>query len=301
MLRQTSSHAPFAFAVSPLDISYYAFADVHGYADAFERLLHQIHEHRLRNPARKVRIVGVGDYVNRGPDSRGVMDLLEREIRTAAPGVEWVLLRGNHDVGLLYLLRARLKPDEEIPATIRSLIDKGGIPTLHSYGVDLHPAPSGKARHIHTVAGTDLWVGPEQIIRAQQELLRVIPHAHLRILTGLRSYYETRRFFFVHAGVDPERSLSRQFERVMLGTDESVRGFVKYDRKLDKIIVHGHTPTDQPVHNPAQISIDTGVYKTGRLTGVALSGETPVFMTAMTDLPRYDKKAALREPQAALA
>lgn len=281
---------PFLRASTPLPYTYYPIGDIHGYPDALDRMFAKIHAHRQKRPAHDTKIILLGDLVNRGPDSKGVMDRVDEEKQACREnGIEFVLIQGNHDLGLKNLLLADIKPDEDLPFEIKLFFDKGGLNTLASYGVNVAAASPYIASHVHTVEGRGIRISPAEVVQAQLALLTRIPQAHLQLLEDMVPFYDTEKFYFCHAGIDPTRRLADQQEIVLTGRNDEVRRFAKYDLPLEKIIVHGHTPTSSLYKNKAQINLDNGIYKWGTLGAAVLTPDSIDFLRAPTSLPKYDK------------
>jgi serine/threonine protein phosphatase 1 len=178
--------------------------------------------------------VFLGDYIDRGPASRQVIDMLiERGQHHEA-----IFLKGNHEAMLVDLLR-----DPEIFPTFKQY---GGIPTLLSYGL----VPS-------------INPGREEQQVLIKELAQRIPPAHRRFLGSLRLKFSCGDFLFVHAGVRAGVPLSQQTEDDLLWIRDE---FLSSDKSFGKFIVHGHTPVPKPDIRPNRINIDTGAYATGILT-----------------------------------
>ena len=222
----------------------YAVGDIHGHLDALRPLIGELRDDLARSrPAERPLLVFVGDYVDRGPDSRGVIDaILALEARGDC---EVVALKGNHEDALL-----RFLSDSGFgPNWLRNW----GETTLRSYGVT-PPAPG------HEAAET---------ARVQGELLAAIPAAHRAFLARLAMSVSVGDYLFVHAGVRPGVALAAQDEQDLMWIRYE---FLESDADFGKVVVHGHTPTDRPELKPNRIGIDTGVYFSGVLTAVRLEG-----------------------------
>jgi serine/threonine protein phosphatase 1 len=192
--------------------------------------------------------VTLGDYIDRGPNSRGVLECL---VHNPFP-TQYVPLKGNHEE----LLEGFLE-DPSIGSRWRRL---GGLETLHSYGVPVSPLMLGK--------------GYEEAA----ELLRsAIPEEHLQFVSSLKSSASSRCFFLCHAGVRPGIPLERQSAEDLLWIRDE---FLTSKMDFGKRVVHGHTPVDWPEVLPNRINIDTGAYATGRLTCLILEGEQHRFLFA---------------------
>jgi serine/threonine protein phosphatase 1 len=224
----------------------YAVGDVHGRADLLEAMLARIDEHRAVRPAIQVVEVFLGDYVDRGQQSRQVIDLLvARAARRPA-----IHLRGNHESCLLEFL--------ENPPSLAEWRQCGGLTTLVSYGL----TPSMKPDHDETA-------------RLAAGLAQALPDRHRDFLAGLQLSYQCGDYFFVHAGVRPGIPLADQREEDMLWIRDE---FLVHEESFGKMIVHGHTPVIEPDIRANRINIDTGAYATGRLTCLVLEGCEVLFI-----------------------
>lgn len=226
----------------------YAVGDVHGCADQFEALLAAIDaDDAARGPA-DTTLVLLGDLVDRGPDTRGVV---ERAMRlTASP--RFALLKGNHEE---MLLRAATGHRPSLQLFNRY----GGRETLISYGVD--PAAYDEASFEELEA---LIVG-------------AVPAAHRAFLDAGRPHLTIGDYLFVHAGIRPGVPLAEQ-----VGADlRWIRDpFLGHRGPHGSMVVHGHTITAEPDVQPNRIGIDTGAYAGGLLTAIGLEGEERWFLTA---------------------
>ena len=226
----------------------YAIGDIHGRLDLLQQL-HQLIEQDAgaKQSERKV-IVYLGDYVDRGLQSKGVLDCL---LSGPPEGFEGVYLKGNHEEAILDFLR-----DYNFGNTWKYY---GGLETLHSYGV--------------TEASTS--DNAEAFEAAQKSLAEKLPEEHLKFLRGLRVSATFGDYFFVHAGVRPGVPLDRQVEDDMLWIRDE---FLRSNSSFGKVIVHGHTPEEAPVIARNRIGIDTGAYMTDMLTCLVLTGESREFL-----------------------
>jgi serine/threonine protein phosphatase 1 len=224
----------------------YAVGDIHGRADLLRRLLLRIDQDLEENPAARTLHVFLGDYIDRGQDSAGVLDLLI-ERSQAFPAV---CLKGNHEAFLLEFLRN--------PRILRLWAPNGGLATLASYGLKppLHPA-----------------AGEEEKLVA--DLRAAMPERHSQFLAGLELSFTCGDYFFAHAGVRPGTPLSCQRQEDLLWIRDD---FLQHQEPFEKIIVHGHTPVMEPEVRPNRINIDTGAYATGRLTCLRLERDKIEFL-----------------------
>jgi serine/threonine protein phosphatase 1 len=226
----------------PEGIRIYAIGDVHGRADLLDRVFTRIDAHIAAHPAVRPVQVLIGDYIDRGPNSREVLDQLIRRAETN----EVVLLKGNHETFVPEFLHN--------PAMLQSWSKMGGLETLMSYG--LKPPLNADA------------LTQKQLAIAFQAAL---PKSHLDLLASLQSSFACGEFFFVHAGVRPRVPLERQREEDMLWIRDD---FLLHEEQFGKIVVHGHTPVREVDIRPNRINIDTGAYATGRLSCLVLQDET---------------------------
>jgi serine/threonine protein phosphatase 1 len=230
----------------PSDVRVYAVGDIHGRLDLLDQLLSQIDAHMATNPITQPLEVFLGDYVDRGPSSRDVIDRLIA--RTATRRV--VCLKGNHEL----LLRQFM----DDPATLEEWGKYGGLATLMSYGLT-PPVKSDRNEQVSLATA----------------LNQALPTAHLNFLDTLALSLTCGDFFFVHAGVRPGVSLRTQRAEDLLWIRDD---FLLHEQSYGKIIVHGHTPVAQPELRSNRINIDTGAYATGRLTCLVLEGSTMCFL-----------------------
>lgn len=225
----------------PEGVRIYAIGDVHGRADLLDRLMLRIDAHIAANPIVRPIFLFIGDYIDRGPASRDVIDLLIK----CAWVREAVFLRGNHDIFIMNFLRN--------PNVLQDWSKIGGLETLMSYG--LQPP-----------------IGADEAIRKElaKALDSVLPASHRQFLSGLPSSFPCGGYFFVHAGVRPGVPLTKQSDDDLLWIRDE---FLLHEEDFGKIIVHGHTPVRELDIRPNRINIDTGAYVTGRLTCLMLEGD----------------------------
>jgi serine/threonine protein phosphatase 1 len=241
-MRPTSAADPPSRAAStPADTRIYAVGDIHGRADLLMEAIERIDDDLKRRPIRYAKEVYLGDYIDRGPDSKTVIDLLAvRMVQNHA-----VCLRGNHEDLMEGFLRD--------PANLRSWLNVGGLQTLASYGVEL----------------------PRKTIETQADLHHrfrsAFPRAHQVFLQCLRDNFRCGDFLFVHAGIRPNIPFEQQDLQDMLWIRHE---FLDSDDDHGCFIVHGHTPVPHPDIRPNRINIDTGAYWTGTLTCIAIEGTT---------------------------
>ena len=215
----------------------YAIGDVHGRLDLLARVAEAI-KRDVEAHGSDALTVTLGDYVDRGPKSRQVIDAL---IANPFP-TPHIPLKGNHEVLLETFLA-----DPEIGAQWRRL---GGLETLVSYGVPVSGLMVGK-----------------NYDEAAEQFRKVLPPEHLQFLKSLKTSYSHGKYFLCHAGVRPGVPLERQTVDDLLWIRDE---FLSSTRNFGKIVVHGHTPVEAPEVLPNRINIDTGAFATGRLTCIVL-------------------------------
>jgi serine/threonine protein phosphatase 1 len=225
----------------PPGVCVYAVGDIHGRVDLLEQMHRLIAEDAaLLTPGTNKVVVYLGDYVDRGLDSRRVIDLL---IRKQLLDCHAVHLLGNHDAWLLSFL-----VDPGIGPT---WLRYGGDATMLSYGVRLQGPPDD----LHAYA------------QVQSRLRERIPRRHVEFLQSLELSFESGDYLFVHAGVNPASELDQQIADDLLWIREP---FLSSTRDLGRVVVHGHTVESEPVVRANRIGIDTGACWTGRLTCLVL-------------------------------
>ncbi len=211
-------------------------------------MIEAIRKDLAASPVERALTVTLGDYVDRGPDSRGVVErLAENPFPT-----EFIALKGNHEDMLVGFLRD--------PSNGDLWSRNGGLETLHSYGIDVGPLM--RARGYKSAAAA---------------FEKALPRTHLRFFSSLRLCLSVGRYFLCHAGVRPGVPLTQQREEDLLW----IRDEFLYDpTDFGKLVVHGHTPVPEPEIRPNRINVDTGAFITGRLTCAVLGTERPRFLFA---------------------
>lgn len=240
--RQNESEAPDGMRI-------YAVGDIHGRADLLNDLLNLVADDMNDADELVVRLVFLGDYVDRGFHSKEVIERLV-ELKNQTSGLHF--LKGNHEQAMAQFLN---------DASVGHVwLEYGGLETLHSYGV-------------HCVRSSSDTGAFEQ---AREELNEKLPESHRQFLSELEISVEYGDYFFVHAGVRPGVALADQDEEDLLWIRDD---FIRSNAKHEKVIVYGHTPSESPVDKAARIGVDTGAYMTGRLTAVALQDRDRYFIS----------------------
>lgn len=247
MIRSSrTSHVEAPRARVPEGTRIYAVGDIHGRLDLLDEVLARVDADMAMHPASNAINVFLGDYIDRGPDSKRV---LERLI-SCCVAQPTVCLMGNHEA---YLREFLNNPD--ILSIWRHY---GGLNTLLSYGL----APTRK---------TDA----QEHQKLASDLNRLLPTSHREFLSSLKQYFICGDFFFVHAGIRPGVCLTKQSEDDLLWIREE---FLLCEDSFGKMVVHGHTPVLEPDVRPNRINIDTGAYATGRLTCLVLESDEVRFI-----------------------
>jgi serine/threonine protein phosphatase 1 len=230
---------------TPAETRIYAIGDIHGRADLLREILQRLDEDQWRRPIAYVTEIFLGDYVDRGPDAKGVIDLLAaRMVQNHS-----VCLRGNHEELMERFLRE--------PSALDPWLKLGGLQTLTSYGV---------------VPRLD---GTERSDDVRQRFRRAFPRAHQLFLQCLKPWICCGDYLFVHAGIRPQVPFEHQTMRDLLWIREE---FLDCPLQHGKYIVHGHTPVVHPDVRPNRIGIDTGAWRSGTLTCVILEGTSIQFL-----------------------
>ncbi len=235
-----------------MDRHVYAIGDIHGRDDLLEGIVAEIDEDCLERGIASPLLVFLGDYIDRGPHARQVLDRLirlesERDCR---------ILKGNHEEVVLQIL-------DGLDVALQPWLTRaGGIETVRSYGWESGPVLLGK----------------------------LIPQSHVQFLRRLLPIWETEACVFVHAGLRPERTIEQQSQRDLLWIRE---GFLDSDFDFGKLIVHGHTPTDDalPEIRTNRLNLDTDAHASGVLTCAAFEpgSRAPRFLRTGND-----RKPAIR-------
>lgn len=211
----------------------YAIGDIHGQRAMLESAHQRIETDRALTGDRDAPVIHLGDLVDRGPDSRGVIQFL---VDGTARGKPWIVLKGNHDQAFAAQLGIGGGLDVSYHAWAADSM--GGAATARSYGVE-----------------HDFLFGWPTEGKARRQLRAAVPDDHKRFLEELPLTYETDELLFVHAGIRPGLALSEQLEDDLLWIR---REFLADRRDHGKLIVHGHTPVDMPMHCGNRVNLDTG-------------------------------------------
>ena len=228
-----------AEARAPRGLRIYAVGDVHGCDAALADVHDRIDRDLAARPPEDWRIIHLGDYIDRGPDSRGAIERLIARLRRG----RCYCLRGNHEQMAVDLLLGGGSD------AIRLWAANGGVETMASYGLD--PASAGGADGL------------------REAVMQAIPAAHQQFMLGLPHLVRFGDYAFVHAGISPGRPLAEQKARDLVWIREP---FLSDARDHGPVVVHGHTPVARVEVAANRINIDTGAVFGGSLTCLVLDG-----------------------------
>lgn len=245
--RATAAPVPCA----PAGTRVYAIGDIHGRLDLLDTLLDKVEQEERARPTQETMIVFLGDLIDRGPDSAGVVDRL-LSLSRQRQDVRFIL--GNHEEVLLRALDGDL-------AAVRGFCRMGGRETILSYGVS---ADAFERMDYDEVA---------------EMLPRLIPQPHVAFLRAFENIVVAGDYALVHAGVRPGRTLDAQSAGDLRWIRED---FLRHRGTFEKVIVHGHTITSTVDFQANRIGIDTGAYASGCLTALALEGADQWLIQAHT-------------------
>nr|WP_321454708.1 metallophosphoesterase family protein [uncultured Cohaesibacter sp.] len=246
LMQGTGGRPRWVLDVQPEDV--YAIGDIHGCLDLLLLLEEQIFA-EVEERASPALIVYVGDLVDRGPDSKGVIDHC---LHAPLPqNVERLVLCGNHDLTYSEFL---MQPSLSSP-----WIGWGGLATLASYGIDLED-----------FRRTGL---PESALF--RWLAERIPAEHMAFIAGLPAALTMPKAHIVHAGLRHDTPMQEQTVRDLMWSRDQ---FLVEEPASDRLIIHGHTPFNKPEIGPGRIGIDTGAVYGNALTAIHLRGESYRFL-----------------------
>lgn len=224
----------------PAGKRYYVIGDIHGRLDLYSAMIEAVERDAAEARGRHVRVILLGDLVDRGPDSAGVLARTrawqqQRNVR---------VLAGNHEE---MFLKSFTRPE-----ALRHFLKHGGRETLLSFGIS-----SKQMRSL------DL----DQLFAM---LPRVVPQSERDYIAAFEEIIIAGDYAFVHAGIDPERAIDEQKRSDLLWIRDR---FLSHDGALPKVIVHGHTIFGKVMDCGNRIGIDTGAFRSGVLTALVLEGD----------------------------
>lgn len=233
----------------PDGLRIYAIGDIHGCARMLDRMSEAIEADIAERPADRIVEIFLGDYVDRGPDSAGVLTRLAADV----PGRERVRLMGNHEDVMIDALSDGNLMDRWLAL--------GGDATLRSYGIEPQD-------HAHD---------PQALTPIAQS---VIPQEHIAFLNNLALRHRIGDLLFVHAGIRPEVPVEQQDRHDLLWIRED---FYDADGALPVYVVHGHTPVDAPEIFDTRANLDTGAVYGGALSALVLDGGSHRIISVPND------------------
>jgi len=224
----------------PEGTRYYVIGDIHGRIDLYEAMIAAIEDDDSRADPADTRVVLLGDLVDRGPDSAGVI----ARTRTWQQSRTVHVLAGNHEEMFLAAF--------EKPEALRHFLKHGGRETVMSYGLS--------KKQIATLSLEEIF-----------ELLpSLVPTSEREYIAGFETMVRAGDYVFVHAGIDPSRPLAEQKRSDLLWIRER---FLNHEGPLEKVVVHGHTIFERVMDCGNRIGIDTGAFRSGVLTALVLEGD----------------------------
>ena len=231
----------------PAGERYYAIGDIHGCDKLFDALIEAIEKDDAEAGPAETTVVLLGDLVDRGPGSAQVVKSArkwgkQRKVRYIAGNHEEMFLESFEDRGVL-----------------KHFLKHGGRETILSYGI-----PKSEYNSL-------------ELNELQDRLHTLVPKKHRKFLESFEEMIVAGDYAFVHAGVDPSRSLTDQTRKDMLWIRER---FLDHDAPFEKVIVHGHTIFEDVEQRSHRIGVDTGAFRFGRLTALVLEGETRRYIQA---------------------
>lgn len=230
----------------------YAIGDIHGHLGLLQTAHDLIADDIARNGPGQ--IIHVGDLVDRGPDSRGVIDYLSAGMKR---GEDWIVLKGNHDRMFTRFLRDPLEPEPGLRSEFSWLHPRlGGATTLTSYGV--RSAADRPVAKVHADA------------------VLAVPPEHTAFLTNLPTLHQAGEVAFVHAGIRPGVPLQDQTETDLIWIRDP---FLIEIASHGPLIVHGHTAIDAATHYGNRLNLDSGAAYGGPLSAVVIEGREAFLLT----------------------
>ena len=234
----------------PAGTRYYVVGDIHGRLDLYEAMIAAIEDDDRQASPADTRIVLLGDLVDRGPDSAGVIARTRRWQQQAKVRV----LAGNHEEMFLAAF--------ERPEALRHVLKHGGRETVLSYGLS--------KKQFATLELDELFA----------KLPKLVPESEREYIASFETMVRAGDYVFVHAGIDPARPLDDQKRSDLLWIRER---FLSHQGPLEKVVVHGHTIFDRVMDCGNRIGIDTGAFRSGVLTALVLEGDQRRIIQACSE------------------
>jgi serine/threonine protein phosphatase 1 len=226
----------------------YAVGDIHGRLDLFEALIGAIEVDDAASGDARTTVILLGDLVDRGPDSAGVV-ARAREWQRQRPVR---ILMGNHEEMFLSSF--------EKTETLKHFLRFGGKETVLSYGLDPNAYLEASVEEV------------------QAMIHAAVPWAHREFIEGFEDTIAIGDYLFVHAGIAPGVPLEEQSKDDLRWIREP---FLSHSEPHEAVIVHGHTIRQEPQDRGNRIGIDTGAYTFGRLTALVLEGSERRYLEAV--------------------
>ncbi|MEM7780085.1 MAG: metallophosphoesterase family protein [Pseudomonadota bacterium] len=219
---------------------YYVIGDIHGRLDLFEAMIGAIEADDLAQPGAETQVVLLGDLVDRGPQSAGVVARTrewqaQRSVR---------VLAGNHEEMFLGAF--------EKPSILRHFLKHGGRETILSYGLS--------KKQFNTMTLDELY----------EKLPSLIPQSERDYIEGFEEMIVAGDYLFAHAGIDPTVPIEDQSRQDLLWIRDR---FLSHEGSLEKVVVHGHTIFKRVMDCGNRIGIDTGAFRSGVLTALVLEAD----------------------------
>lgn len=236
-------------------LTIYAIGDIHGHLDPLKVLHERIERDRARHDTHFAELVHLGDLVDRGPASAGVVDYLMQGQKN---DLRWIVLSGNHDKLFADFLDDPNSHDPQLRAGYSWLHPKlGGLETLESYGVDTRASRNS----------LDIW----------RDAVAAVPVAHHEYLRLLPRSHSAQGLFFAHAGIRPGIALDHQNPDDLIWIRTA---FLKHQGAHPAMIVHGHTPLQAPARYHNRLNLDGGAGYGRAMVAVVIEGDEVFRLTA---------------------
>ncbi|UWQ41508.1 serine/threonine protein phosphatase [Leisingera aquaemixtae] len=234
----------------------YAIGDIHGQLEMLDQALALIEA----DGGEGARIIFLGDYTDRGPNSCGV---LERLAGGQAEGRNWICLKGNHDRMFSMFLEEYPRNDARLLVGYHWLHERiGGLETLQSYGVEVEDG--------------------DRIYQTHARARAAVPQAHLDFLSGLKPCHQEGELLFAHAGIRPGLPLAQQSEDDLIWIRQE---FLNDERAHPWLVVHGHTPGRRAEHRGNRVNLDSGAGYGRPLSAAVFEGRDCWLLTEAGRVP----------------